>query len=122
MVGSTRLERHLEPGLPPYTGGEEVELLLWRFTPLGVAVVVDERFEGLIYRDELQGKMRSGDRLHGRVLRVRDDGKLDITLRRSPREERDEAQELLLESLRLKGGFLPLHDRSSPQESTASCT
>jgi len=116
VTGSSRIDRFLEPGQSGYRGGEEVALTVWRFTQLGAVVIVDNRCEGLLYRDEVNHTLRAGDRLQGRIARVRDDGKLDVTLRQPPGVERDAAQEDLLDKLRQEDGFLPLHDKSSPEE------
>ncbi len=116
LVGTARIERCLAEGAHPYRGGEEVALVVWRFTGLGAVVIVDGSYEGLLYRDEVRSSMRVGEHLDGRIARVRDDGKLDVTLRQGARAERDAAQEKLLEALRGHGGSLPLHDKSSPEE------
>ncbi|PLY09867.1 MAG: GntR family transcriptional regulator [Desulfuromonas sp.] len=116
LVGTARIERCLDPDPPSYKEGEVVELLLWRFTELGAAVIVDQRFEALLYRDELRGDFKVGDRVTGRIAKVRQDGKLDVTLRATAAEELDTAMQTVREALRSADGFLPLHDKSSPEE------
>lgn len=116
LVGTARLERCLEPEPPTYKEGDEVEVLLWRFTELGAVVIVDQRCEAVLYRDELRGDFKAGDRFPGRIAKVREDGKLDVTLRRGVAVELEAAQQALCGALREAGGFLPLHDKSSPEE------
>ncbi len=116
VIASSRLERFIAGDADGLRDGEEVALTVWRFTQLGAVVIVNDRCEGLLYRDEVPGSLRVGDRLQGRIARVRDDGKLDVTLRRPPRVERDAAQKQLLAALAAHGGFLPLHDKSPPEE------
>lgn len=58
---------------------------------------------------------RRGDRFKGYIKRLREDQKIDVSLRRGGVEEVKEAQQTILEALD-KNEFLPLHDKSSPLE------
>jgi len=116
LVGTARLERCLDPEPPPYEEGQPVEVLLWRFTELGAVVIVDQRYEALLYRDELRQDFKVGGRFTGRIAKVRKDGKFDVTLRRGAAEELEDAMQRLHEALQAAEGFLPLHDKSSPEE------
>ncbi len=112
---SARVEDLLEGKVAGLTEGDEVALVLWQFTELGAKVIVNHRFAGLLYRDELNPGMRSGDCLTGYVKRLRGDGKIDVTLRKVGLEGIEEARGVILAALRKRGrGFLPLHDASSP--------
>ncbi|MEZ4484074.1 MAG: S1-like domain-containing RNA-binding protein [Syntrophotaleaceae bacterium] len=99
--------------------GQEVELLLWEYTDLGAKVIINHRYGGLLYRDDLMPGQRRGDRFKGYIKRLREDDKIDVCLRRGGVEEVKEAQGAILEALD-KDGFLPLHDKSSPRRSAAS--
>jgi len=111
---SARLDDWLSEVCPNLAAGEAVDLLLWTFTDLGAKVVVNHRYVGLIYRDELRADMTPGMKLHGYVKQVREDGKLDITLRKIGSAGADEARNLLLVALQSEN-FLPLHDQSPPE-------
>ena len=95
--------------------GQEVDLLLWEYTDLGAKVIINHRYGGLLYRDDLMPGQRRGDQFKGYIKRLREDNKIDVTLRRGGVEEVKEAQEAILAALE-KEGFLPLHDKSSPLE------
>ena len=114
--GSARVENFLEAEPSGLKEGDEVVLVLWQFTDLGAKVIVDHRFTGLLYRDELHPRFKVGDRLKGYVKRLREDGKIDVTLRKVGAEAAEEAREILLCALRENGGFLPLNDQSPPEE------
>jgi predicted RNA-binding protein (virulence factor B family) len=94
--------------------GQEVLLTIWQLTDLGAKVIVNNRFSGLLYRDELGPRTSPGDRLTGYVKRIRDDGKVDVTLRQSGAAGVEADKATLLSALR-KSGFLPLHDNSPPE-------
>lgn len=114
-VGSARIDRHLEVEKIELREGQEVDLVIWEFTDLGAKVIIDNRYSGLLYRDELPPGQRRGDHLKGFVRRIREDQKIDVSLRRGGVEEVKEAQQTILKALD-QDGFLPLHDKSSPLE------
>lgn len=117
IVGTAKVDRFLEPASSrTYYRGKEVELLVWQRTEMGLKVIVDNRHAGLVYNSELIGtEPRTGERLRGTVVNVRDDGRLDIALQRIGKGRfRDFAVELL-EELRQCGGFLPFTDASAPE-------
>lgn len=112
---SARIDKHLAPGPGDLAEGQAVELTVWEFTDLGAKVIVDDRYGALLFRDEIRGPLRRGDKLRGYVRQLREDGKIDVTLRQGGRAGVEEAKEVLRAALR-QSGFLPLHDRSAPEE------
>jgi predicted RNA-binding protein (virulence factor B family) len=115
-LGTARIEQSLVNVDVDLQEGQEVDLLVWRFTPLGARVVINQRYDGLLYRDEIGNRLNYGDRLTGYVKKVRGDGKIDVTLNRGGRGEIDQARDRILAAIEAGGGFLPLHDGSSPDE------
>ncbi len=113
---NARLDDCLERGRPDLREGDAVSLLIWQFTDLGAKVIVDNRFPGLLYRDELPAGAGAGMRLSGYVKRLRPDGKLDVTLRKVGGEGVADAREVILKALASSCGMLSLHDRSSPED------
>ena len=111
---SARLDDWLSEVCVDLRAGDAVDLLLWTFTDLGAKVVVNHRYVGVVYRDELQSGMTPGMKLSGYVKRVRDDGKLDITLRQVGSAGAESARRVILTALQ-EEGFLPLHDQSPPE-------
>jgi predicted RNA-binding protein (virulence factor B family) len=111
---SARLDDWLEETCVDLHAGDAVDLLLWTFTDLGAKVVVNHRYIGVVYRDELQSGMMPGMKMTGYVKRVREDGKLDIILRKVGSEGAAEARSVLLAALQDEK-FLALHDQSPPE-------
>lgn len=111
---SARLDDWLTEVSSDLRAGDPVDLLLWTFTDLGAKVIVNHRTIGLLYRDELSAEMTPGMKLHGYVKQVREDGKLDITLRKVGSEAAKEARSVILAALQ-RENFLPLHDQSPPE-------
>lgn len=111
---SARIDDCLDYGRPDLHEGDAVALLIWQLTDLGAKVIVNHRFPALLYRDELPAGTRAGMQLPGYVKRLREDGKLDVTLRKVGAEGVSAARDVILKALAAHGGTLPLHDQSSP--------
>ena len=127
LVGVTVGEKHKIVGTmdihgvlgadSPYRQNDTVEGIVYEIHPeLGVFVAVDGRFHGLIPGKECYNNLEKGQTVKARVNRVREDGKLELSLRQqSYRQLETDAREIL-EKMEKKGGYLPLHDKSDPEE------
>lgn len=115
IAASAKLEKFIRPVDDTLAEGDEVDLLVYAFSDLGAKVIINDSFGGLLFRNDLYVKPACGDRLRGYVKKIRDDGKLDITLRRGGAQEAATDRELILTTLRAKDGFLPLTDKSTPE-------
>ena len=76
IVGSAKVDRYLEPAPASYHKDREVDVLVWQRSPLGYKVIVDNRYSGLIYGDQVYDELHTGDRLRAHVVQIRPDGKL----------------------------------------------
>ncbi|WP_435389111.1 CvfB family protein [Halomonas almeriensis] len=115
-VASQRLDRHVADVAEGLSAGDEVALVIAEATDLGYKAVVERRFWGLLYRDEVNRPLRRGQGVTGYVKRVRDDGRLDLSLLPSGSARLDVVGESVLKALRESGGYLPLGDKSSAAE------
>lgn len=116
IVGTSKIDRNLNEQVSGLTKGDEVELLVWKKTELGYKVIVNDRFEGLVYCDQVFEPINIGDRRAGYVSQIRPDGKLDISLQREGRPLIEDFTTKLLSALKEAGGFLPYSDNSTPEE------
>lgn len=115
VVGTAKIDRCLATEQIDFKTGEEVDLIIWKFTDLGAKVIVNNLYEALLYRDQVGSGLKRGDRLKGYVSRIRDDNKIDVSLRKSGAEGTDSAKTVVMDAL-AETGFLPLHDQSSPAD------
>ena len=115
IVATAFIEDCLEREQIDLREGETVDLQIWNFTLLGAKVIIEGIYEGLLYKDELRPGMRRGAHLTGRIKRVRDDNKVDVTLSRGALQEIDTASQTILDALG-KDPILPLGDKSPPEE------
>ena len=85
---------------------------------LGAMVAVDGKYLGLIHEGEILKPLHSGEEVEVRVSNVKEDGKLDLSLKDAPRLQIDKDGEKILKVLIRSNGALPLNDDSSPEEIT----
>ncbi|MGQ4880776.1 S1 RNA-binding domain-containing protein [Billgrantia sp. LNSP4103-1] len=115
-VASQKLDRFVQDEATGLAPGDEVELVIADATDLGYKAVVDHRFWGLLFRDDITHPLRRGQRVKGYVKRVRDDGRLDLSLLPPGPARLDVVGEKVLKALRESGGYLPLGDKSDAAE------
>ncbi|MBQ7180227.1 MAG: GntR family transcriptional regulator [Bacteroidaceae bacterium] len=116
IMASAKVEHYLDQGRPPYRPGDEVELLIWQKTELGLKAIVDNRFGGLLYDKQVFRPLRTGDRLKAYVSQVRPDGKIDLSLQRHGQEAVQDFSDILLAWLHGHEGRCPLGDKSPAEE------
>ena len=83
---------------------------------IGVFVAVDNKYMGLIPKSECYTNFYNGDRVEARVIRVREDGKLDLSPREMAYKQMDEDEEIILKSMKENGGILQFGEKASPQQ------
>lgn len=120
ILASTRLSRWLNLTPPAYPDGEAVRLIVESETPLGFNAIVNEAHTGLLYHTDLAGALTIGQRLDGFVRHVRPDGKIDLALDRAGYRRIAPLTEQIVDALKADRGFLPYHDKSSPEEIRAA--
>ena len=96
--------------------GEEVEIIIAKASDIGVNVIVNNRHWGLIYFNEIFEKINTGDKRIAFVKQIREDNKLDITLQKQGYGNVEPNARKILEILKDEDGFLPLNDKSAPED------
>lgn len=95
--------------------GQKVSLLIADQTDLGFKAIVNHRYWGLLYQNELFQPLKKGLKLDGYIKQIRDDKKIDLTLNPPGYAKIDPLAEQILNRLRTAGGRLPLGDKSPPE-------
>ena len=116
IVASAKIERYFSHEFPPYQVGDEVDILIWQKTDLGLKAIVDNRFPGLLYDNQMFRHLQTGDRTKAFISQVRPDGKIDLILQRAGHASVLDFSEILLQHLQTNGGFTPLGDKSPAEE------
>ena len=119
IMASAKVEHFLSQDFPPYRTGDQVELLIWQKTDLGLKAIVDGRYGGLLYDTQMFRTLRTGDRVKGYISQVRPDGKLDLSLQCPGQRGVEDFSAQLLRHLQMNGGQTPLGDKSPAEEISA---
>lgn len=118
LTGTTYYDKYLADVSDELSQGDEVDVMIADQTSLGYKVIVNQKYRGMVYRNEVFNRIVPGQTMTGWVKQVRPDGKLDVSLRRPGTDEFVFAADLIMKQLLKMGGRLQLHDKSSPEEIT----
>jgi len=116
LTGSARVERFLSHEPKDLNEGDEVEVLIWSKSDLGMKAIVNQQYEGLLYNNQIFTELAPGQTIKAFVAKLRDDGKIDLNLSKPGFEKIDELSEKILATLEMSHGFLGLNDNSSSEE------
>ena len=81
----------------------------------GAFVAVDDIYSGLIPMKELYGKVEVGDMVAARITAVKEDGKLDLSIREKAYLQMEKDAGVVLDIIRSYDGVLPFNDKASPE-------
>ncbi len=115
LAASPDLNGFMEKENIELTENQEVDLIVYRITDLGYSVVINNKYLGVAYHDEVYKNVKIGDRLTGYIKKVRDDKKIDVSLRKFGMAEVDDSKKVIMHELEKWGGSLGLSDNSSPE-------
>ena len=114
LIGVNKYRDFLSPAPEDFGLGTEVSGLVFDKTDLGYKVLIEDKYEGLVFSNEVFQPIEIGELRKFYVKKRRDDGKVDLQLLPPGRVKYDEGSELILSILEEKG-FMPLHDKSAPE-------
>lgn len=114
LCASMKIYDYLEV-FGPYVKGDHVKGIVYDITELGAMVAVEKRYHGLIPKRELKKKLKFGEWITTRVVRVREDGKLDLSLSEEKQIQMDIDSAMIMEKLNDYGGVLPFNDKAEPK-------
>jgi hypothetical protein len=115
ITGSMKLEKYLDKENPEYSIGEEVDLMIWTGTEIGYKVIINHTHLGILYKDEIFKRINTGDKSKGFIKKIREDGKIDVSLERAGYEKIDAKSDKIIALLEKSGGFLPYNDKTDPE-------
>ena len=116
IVGTAKLDKYLDNVPPTYESNQEVEVIVWKPTPMGWKVIINHQHTGLLYKNQIFQELHTGERLRAWVRGVREDDKIDLSLQPlGYRQMIDPAEATILKALHNHNGFMPLTDHSTPE-------
>ena len=100
----------------PYKEGDIVNGRIYEFSDnFGTFLAVDDKYSAMIPRHEDCSKLRIGDVIEAKVTNVKEDGKLDVTLRDKAYIQMEDDAELVMQIIEEFAGVLPFTDKASPE-------
>ena len=100
----------------PYQIGDQVRGRIYEISDnFGVFVAVDDCYSALIPRKDAAGSFFVGDVIEARVTQVKEDGKLDLSVREKAYLQMDKDADLVVQVIREFDGVLPFSDKASPE-------
>ncbi len=115
LAATSRLDHHLPEIADDFRPWQEVSLLIYQRTDLGLKAVVDNRALGLLYKDEIFQNIRVGEEHKGYIKRLRHDGRIDLSLQPLSKALQPELSDAIISYLQENDGVCELSDKSSPE-------
>ena len=116
LAATTKVEKHFEKENIELEINQEVDLLITSESDLGVNVIINNTYSGMIFRNQIYKDIMMGDHIKGFIEQIRTDGKIDVNLRKKGMKNLEAGAKTILEELRASNGFIALTDKSTPEE------
>ena len=112
LLASTKISKWLEKTDVSLLYNTAVDLLCFEETENGFRVIINQKHQGIIYKNEVFQRIEMGDQLKGYVRLVRENGHVDVSLTPMGHKKVSTLSDTVLEAITAAGGFLALHDKS----------
>lgn len=116
LVGSSKTQQFLNNEDVDLEHGEEVNIIISHITEAGINVIINEKYRGLAYKNEVFEDVKPGLKMKAYIKNVRPDGKIDVSLRKLGVEAIEPSAQVILDELKSNRGFLGLNDNSNPED------
>jgi predicted RNA-binding protein (virulence factor B family) len=80
LAATMKIEKFLDKTPSEYTVGEKVDLIIWTATDVGYKAIINGKHQGIIYRNEIFKPIKSGQKMSGYIKKIREDGKIDLSI------------------------------------------
>jgi len=115
LVGSEKLGDFFAKKVKGLKNRQKVQILIIAKTPLGYKCIVEEKYEGLIYHNEIFENIKLGDTKDAYIKKIRSDGSIDISLREIGNKNTTTSEDKILNLLKQNKGILPYNYKSDAQ-------
>ena len=116
IVASSKTNQFLNNENVTLQVGDEVDLIISHITDVGINVIINDQYKGLLYKDQVYDDIRTGDRMVGYIKTIRPDNKIDVTLQKAGYKNIEPNAQKIVDELKASRGFLRLNDNSDPED------
>lgn len=115
LIASGKIDKFLKSTNTNYEVGQEVDIWLWQASDLGLKVMIDYTHIGLVFHNQVFKKLSEGDKLKAYIQKIREDGKIDVSLEIPSHHKLDDLSSRLLDLIKKDEKVRQLTDKSEPQ-------
>lgn len=116
IVASSKLNKFLNKEPMTYRVWQDVDLIIAGPTQLGYNAIINGKHSGLLYKNDIYQPLSAGQKLKGFIKKLRQDGKIDVTLHKPGYGKVRDLSEVILSELRKHNGFIGITDKTPAQE------
>lgn len=116
LAASSKINQFLDKEPLDIEVGQEVDLMVSHITEIGINVIINGKFRGLAYQNEVFETVSPGYKTKGYIKTIRPDGKIDVSFQKQGFEAIDDFAQQVLDALKQNDGVLRLNDNSHPEE------
>jgi predicted RNA-binding protein (virulence factor B family) len=95
---------------------EVVSLTVFRRTDIGYVVIINNRHTGVLHFNEIYRDIETGDKFEGFIKKILSENKIDVAAGKPGYKRVEDETEKIIRLLKENNGYLPYHDKSSPEE------
>lgn len=116
IAASSKLNKFIEKHPEGYQQGDPVSLHISEKTDIGYSAIINHKDWGVLFYSDVVKPLKFGQKVSGFIKRIREDGKIDLSLHAPGFAKIDTLAEKVLNLLQKNDGFLALSDKSKPEE------
>ncbi|MDR2011367.1 MAG: GntR family transcriptional regulator [Bacteroidales bacterium] len=115
IAASTKIEKFFSDEIPELEEGQDVNILVINKSQIGYNVVVENKYHGLLYDNEVFTELKPGQKLQAVIKKIREDNKIDLRLYKNDHKDIQNFENMIIDYLRLHNGKMNLNDESDPE-------
>jgi uncharacterized protein len=115
IVASSKLNKFIEEYSSGLEEGQEVDLLIYAKASFGYNAIINNKYSGVIYKNEIFQKLSIGRRITGYIKTIREDDKIDLTLNKTGQDKFDDLSTHIINYLETHNGVMEITGKSSPE-------
>lgn len=117
IIASNNFSRILKGAITDFAVDQEVKMIIFDETEIGFKVIIDKKFTGMIFKNQIFQNVKIGDEVKGFVSKIREDGKIDLVLTKSGFQNKLPEKDRVLEIIKnAPNGFIPITSKTPPNE------
>ncbi|MCK9255023.1 MAG: GntR family transcriptional regulator [Bacteroidales bacterium] len=116
LVASAKIEKFISEQVPDLAENDEVSIIIINKSPLGYNAIVENKYQGLLYSNEVFGELKQGETTKAIIKKIREDNKIDLRLFKNDASDISKFEQQIIEYLKKHDGKMNINDKSEPEE------